>query len=73
MAYEIFKLPSGGFYSKLHNVDTNHVTKQEKLNKLLKKYSSGPAHPFVSMIIFENQFFVEMMQYIKKEIETYYS
>jgi len=39
--------------------------------QLLKKYSGEPAIPFVSMIIFENQFFVEMMQYIKKETETY--
>jgi len=39
--------------------------------QLLKKYSGEPAIPFVSMIIFENQFFVKMMQYIKKETETY--
>lgn len=38
-----------------HNVPTK---KQNRilLDQLLKKYSSGPAVPFVSMIIFENQF-----------------
>lgn len=51
---------------KTHILDKNHVAKQEKSSKLLKKYSRGPAVPFVSMIIFENHFFVEMMQYIKK-------
>lgn len=56
-------------YSSSHLEDSAQkriFTKPEKSIELLKKHSRGPAVPFVSMIIFENQYFVEMMQYIKK-------
>lgn len=69
----MFKYPLEHSDQNRNVPNKNHVTRQEKTKKLLKKYSSGTAVPFVSMIIFENQFSVEMMQYIKKETETYYS